>query len=106
MLALQFIRDSPDRVRQAAADRGVTDAPIDRILELDEQRRISIQEVENRQAEQNALNKTVAPAIAEARAAGMPIGEIPLMRDLERLKAEIRGFQEQRGAVERELNQP
>ncbi len=105
MLALQFIRDNPDLVRQAAADKGVTDAPIDRILELDEQRRLSIQEVENRQAEQNALNKTVAPAIAEARAAGMPIGEIPLMRDLERLKTEIREFDEKRGVVERELNQ-
>src|SRR5258708_18872906 len=98
MLARQFIRDNPGRVRQAAADKGVTDAPIDRILELDEQRRLAIQELENRQAEQNALNKTVAPAIAEARAAGMAIGEIPLMRDLERLKTEIREFEEKRGA--------
>src|SRR5258708_12782705 len=96
MLALQFIRDNPDVVRQAAADKGVTDAPIDRILELDEQRRLAIQEVENRQAEQNALNKTVAPAIAEARAAGLPIGQIPLMPDLERPKPHIPGFQPNR----------
>jgi seryl-tRNA synthetase len=104
MLSLQFIRENADLVRKAAAAKGITDAPIDRILELDAQHRGLIQEVEKRQAEQNAINKQVAPAIAQAKSAGMPIGELPLMRDLERLKAEIRGFEEQRAEVERELN--
>lgn len=104
MLALQFIRENADLVRQAAVEKGITDAPIDRILELDEARRRLIQEVETRQAEQNALNKTVAPAIAEAKAAGIAISEIPLMRDLERLKGEIRGFEDQRIDIEAELN--
>jgi seryl-tRNA synthetase len=104
MLALQFIRENADLVRQAALDKGVTDAPIDRILELDHERRRLIQEVEKRQAEQNALNKTVAPAIAEAGKAGVAISEIPLMRDLEQLKHEIRGFEEQRAEVDEELN--
>ncbi len=104
MLSLQFIRDNADLVRHAAAAKGITDAPIDRILELDAQHRGLIQEVEKRQAEQNALNKQVAPAIAQAKSAGMPISQLPLMRDLERLKAEIRGFEEQRAEVERELN--
>ena len=104
MLALRFIRENADLVRQAAVEKGITDAPIDRILELDEARRRLIQEVETRQAEQNALNKTVAPAIAEAKAAGIAISEIPLMRDLERLKGEIRGFEDQRIDIEAELN--
>ena len=104
MLALQFIRENADLVRQAAVEKGITDAPIDRILELDEARRRLIQEVETRQAEQNALNRTVAPAIAEAKAAGMATSDIPLMRDLERLKGEIRGFEDQRSDVEAELN--
>jgi seryl-tRNA synthetase len=104
MLALRFIRENADLVRRAAAEKGITDAPIDRILELDEARRRLIQEVETRQAKQNALTKTVAPAIAEAKAAGMATSEIPLMRDLERLKGEIRGFEDQRTEVEAELN--
>ena len=104
MLSLQFIRENAGLVRQAAIDKGITDAPIDRILELDAEHRRLIQEVEKRQAEQNALNKQVAPAIAQAKSTGMPISELPLMRDLERLKAEIRGFEEQRGEIERELN--
>ena len=104
MLSLQFIRENAGLVRQAAIDKGITDAPIDRILELDAEHRRLIQEVEKRQAEQNALNKQVAPAIAQAKSTGMPISELPLMRDLERLKAEIRGFEGQRGEIERELN--
>jgi seryl-tRNA synthetase len=104
MLALQFIRENADLVRQAAVEKGISDAPIDRILELDEARRRLIQELETRQAEQNALNKTVAPAIAEAKAAGIAISEIPLMRDLERLKGEIRGFEDQRIDIEAEMN--
>jgi seryl-tRNA synthetase len=103
MLALQFIRDNPDLVRKAAQDKGM-EAPVDRILELDAENRRLIGETERRAAEQNALNKTVAPAIAQAREAGMPIGEIPLMRDLERLKGEIKDLESQRAVVERELN--
>jgi seryl-tRNA synthetase len=104
MLSLQFIRENADLVRQAAIHKGITDAPIDRILELDAEHRRLIQEVEKRQAEHNALNKQVVPAIAQAKSAGTPISELPLMRDLERLKAEIRGFDEQRAEIERELN--
>jgi len=36
MLALQYIRDNADAVRAAAVNKGVGDAPVDRILELDE----------------------------------------------------------------------
>jgi seryl-tRNA synthetase len=104
MLALQFIRENAELVRRAAVEKGVPDAPIDRILELDQERRRLIQEVEKRKAEQNALNKTVAPAIAAAKTAGVQISEIPLMRDLERLKSEIRGFEDQRTDIEAELD--
>jgi seryl-tRNA synthetase len=104
MLALQFIRDNADLVRQAAIEKGINDAPIDRILELDEARRRLLREVEKRQAEHNALNKTVAPQIAAARASGLAISEVPLMRDLARLKSEIGSFERERTQVEAELN--
>jgi seryl-tRNA synthetase len=104
MLALQFIRENADLVRQAAIEKGITDAPIDRILTLDEARRRLVQEMEKRQAEHNALNKTVAPQIALARAKGLAISEVPLMRDLAQLKSEIGGFERERTQVEAELN--
>ena len=104
MLALQFIRENADLVRQAAIEKGITDAPIDRILELDEARRRLVQEMETRQAEHNSLTKTVAPQIAQAKAQGLAISDVPLIRDLERLKGEIGGFERERTHVEAELN--
>ena len=68
-----------------------------------ENRRL-IQEVERRAAEQNALSKKVGPAIGAARAAGKPADEIPEVRELERLKAEIKELEGQRAKVEGELN--
>ena len=103
MLALQFIRDNPDVVRGAARDKGM-DAPVDRILELDTENRRLIQEIEKRAAEQNALSRQVGAAIGEAKKAGRSADEVPEMRDLERLKAEIKDFERERAEVEGELN--
>ncbi len=102
MLALQFIRDNPDLVRKAAGDKGM-DAPVDRILELDTENRRLIGEIERRAAEQNALSKKVGPAIAAAKKAGGSSDEVPEMRGLERLKAEIKELEGQRAKVEGEL---
>jgi seryl-tRNA synthetase len=106
MLALQFIRDNPDVVRRAAANKGIRDAPIDRILKLDEDRRHLIQEVEKRQAEQNALNKSIAAQVtvsgSKPQDISPPSGEI-LQRAGE-LKREIQQYEEELGKIERELN--
>ena len=104
MLALQFIRENADLVRTAATDKGVTDAPIDRILELDSGLRQLIQETETRAAEQNRLSKAVGPLIGRARAEGRPTDDIPELRDLEKLKAELRTFDSRRTEVQRELD--
>jgi seryl-tRNA synthetase len=103
MLALSFIREHADEVREAASNKGM-DAPVDRILELDAEHRRLIQEVERRAAEQNALSKKVGPAIGAARASGNPADEIPEVRELERLKAEIKDYEGQKDSVEGELN--
>jgi len=68
MLALSFIRDNPERVRQALADRH-TEAPLDDILALDERWRALLQEVETLRAERNAAGKEIgslAQAIVKA----------------------------------------
>jgi seryl-tRNA synthetase len=103
MLSLQFIRENTERVRAAARDKGIADAPIDRVLELDDERRRLLQEVERRRAEQNALGKQVGPLIGRAKAEDRPVEDIPEVARLEQLKAEIKELDERLAAVEREL---
>jgi seryl-tRNA synthetase len=65
MLSLAFVRENPDAVRKALADRH-TEAPLDEILSLDGHWRRLLQEVEALRAERNAaggemgkLNRTI-----------------------------------------------
>jgi seryl-tRNA synthetase len=80
------------------------DAPIGRILELDRDHRQLIQESEARAAEQNRISKQVGPLIGQAKAAGRAADDIPEMKQLEALKAEIKDFEQRRTSVEEELN--
>ena len=59
MLPLEFIRKNPDVVRRAASLKGET-APVDEILELDEQWREHLHAAEEARAQQNQLSKRFA----------------------------------------------
>ncbi len=59
MLDINMIREQPGLVRQALQDRQMETTPVERILELDEQRRALIQEVETLKAERNAVSKEI-----------------------------------------------
>ncbi|MCS7051738.1 MAG: serine--tRNA ligase, partial [Thermomicrobium sp.] len=59
MLDLRLIREHPEMVREALRKLN-TDAPIDAILELDEQRRQLVAEVEQLKAARNAESKRIA----------------------------------------------
>jgi seryl-tRNA synthetase len=69
VLDLKLIRDNPDMVREALARRGpgVADA-VDRLLELDAERRSAITELDSLRAEQKRRGKEVAQAPPERRA--------------------------------------
>lgn len=58
MLSAQYIRDNEARVRADIARRN-SEAPIDRILELDESRRAVLQHVEAMRAERNTASKEI-----------------------------------------------
>ncbi|HSB67351.1 MAG TPA: serine--tRNA ligase, partial [Anaerolineales bacterium] len=62
MLDINIIRDHPDVVRKALADRQDDPAPVDQILELDRQRRQTIQETESLKAERNTVSKEISKA--------------------------------------------
>jgi seryl-tRNA synthetase len=66
MLDLTFIREHPDEVKEALVKLN-TDAPIDEILELDQERRKLLQEVEALRAERNAGSKQIGALMREGR---------------------------------------
>src|SRR4030065_2292833 len=62
MLDINIIREQPDVVRKALADRQMETASVEQILELDHQRRLTIQEAENLKAQRNAVSKEISKA--------------------------------------------
>jgi seryl-tRNA synthetase len=75
MLDLNLVREQPELVRQALVNRQMDAAPVERVLELDEQRRSLIQQVETLKAERNAASKEIGrmkePAERQAKIEAM-----------------------------------
>ena len=59
MLDMRLIRDESERVREALIKRHMDPSPVDKILLLDEKRRLLIQDVEEMRAERNAVSKEI-----------------------------------------------
>ncbi|WP_322796129.1 serine--tRNA ligase [Tepidiforma sp.] len=94
MLSIQFIREHTERVRR---DMLLRNAPvnIDRVLQLDEQRRALLQQVESLRARRNTASKAIGatrdPAEREVRITEMRlVGE-----EIERLEAKLRAIEEE-----------
>lgn len=62
MLDLTLVRTDPERVRISARRRGQSDAFVDRILELDAERRAALTSAETLKAEKNALTASISKA--------------------------------------------
>jgi len=84
MLDIRFIRENPDLVREAIANRQDT-TPLDEILKLDSQRRQKINDLENlRHARKEASRERQAEAAEEARALRTRIRDMEVeVRDLD-----------------------
>jgi seryl-tRNA synthetase len=98
MLDITLIRNDPQAVRAALARRGI-DPPIDRLLELDSDRRRVLSEVETLKAERNRVSKDIGrmkdAAVREARIAEMrAIGD-----RIDALDARVRQADEELQAV-------
>ena len=92
MLDIAFIRAHPEEVKEALKKLN-TDAPIDEILALDQQRRALLQETEALRAERNAGSKQIATLMrdghhAEAEALKQRMSEIGV--SIARLEEELR----------------
>jgi seryl-tRNA synthetase len=59
VLDINLIREEPDLVREALRKRQLDPEPVDQVLELDDQRRNLIQQVEGLKAERNLVSKEI-----------------------------------------------
>jgi seryl-tRNA synthetase len=98
MLDLNFIRENPDKVKQALKNLN-TDAPVDEILQLDQQRRDLLKEVEALRQERNAGSKAVGQLMREGKKAEAE-AQKQRMSDI---GDQIKAFDEQLRQVEADL---
>ncbi|MEZ4743764.1 MAG: hypothetical protein R3B45_15185 [Bdellovibrionota bacterium] len=68
MLDIGFIRENPELVKQAAANKNFK-VDVDKIIELDNKIRPLQHELETLQAERNRISKMIASSTPDARAA-------------------------------------
>ena len=85
VLNLDLLRRDPDRVRIATRRRGLSSEFVDRVLELDRERRAMITAVETLKAEKNALTEQIAKA-ADKKAAAAELR--PMIAELDARIAE------------------
>ncbi len=94
MLDLKFVRENPDRVREAVRLKGEGDVDVDAILALDERWRRNLQELEALRAERNRVSQE----IGRLKKAGEPAEDrIAQMREvgdrIAAVEAEVRELQ-------------
>src|SRR2546427_6903841 len=92
MLSLSFIREHPDLVKEGARKKGEP-APVDEILQLDQQRRELVTRVEQLKAEQNRRSAAMAKNRDEAA-----------VEALRRMREEIKSLEQQAAPIESRLN--
>ena len=85
MLDITLIREHPELVRKALNDRQMDSTPVDRVLEIDAQRRKILTEVETLKAERNSVSREISrikdpderqPKIEAMRVVGEKIAEL------------------------------
>lgn len=94
MIGIELIRSDPDRVRRAIEARGDS-APVDRVLELDEQRRRTVSEVDDLRAARNQ---------GSARLAKMKERPPELIDEMRAVGSRIKALESGLRSVEEELN--
>ncbi|MCH2152703.1 MAG: hypothetical protein MK089_05120, partial [Phycisphaerales bacterium] len=83
MIDLKQLRESPERFIQGAEAKNI-DVDIDRLLELDQQRRDLLQKQETLRAEQKKIGKETGPQIGKLK------GQLKSVEDSQRAELEAR----------------
>ena len=109
MIDIKLIRENPEWVKAEMA-KLYTDAPIDEIVRLDEQRRALLTEVEQLKAERNRVNKSIGPLQGQIkRAAGEEKARLEaefelLRQEMTQVGERIKALDEQVRAIDEALN--
>lgn len=98
MLDLNFIRNNPDRVKQAIAQKNENAANVDQILELDAQHRSMIHACEQLKSKRNEKSKEVSELKKKGQDASGIIEETKKIGD------EIKSFEEKLKELEPRIN--
>ena len=97
MLSVQYIRENTARVKRDVVLRH-TMAPIDRILQLDDERRALLQQVEGLRAKRNSASKAIG-ASRDSQEREVRITEMRLVGDeIDRLDGRLKAVQEELNA--------
>ena len=100
MLDLREIRENPDAARAALATRGFDVALLDEALEVDEQRRALLPELEQLRARKNEASKRIGELQRDGADASEAIAETREVSAREKeLEERLRGVEERRAAL-------
>jgi len=96
MLDIRFIRDNLEMVKQAMQDLQAFDAPVDRALALDDERREILVELENLRARRNTDSRRIGQLLRE----GQPEAAAALKAELADLPNGIKALEERLAQVD------
>src|SRR6478735_10169863 len=85
MLDLKFIRDNPAAVKKGAELKGMK-VDVDRLLELDAQKRSAQQKLQELQTEQNKASREMGPLMGQLKKEQDPAKKAELEKKVEALK--------------------
>src|SRR6185436_17356820 len=101
MLARDLLRDDPDRVRQALADRNADPALLDSWLGLDAERRAELVEVEELKRRRNDASREIGKVKQQGGDASAAIAEVGRIKArIEELEARLAAFEPELAALE------
>ena len=103
MLDINFIRENPQKVKEACKNKNV-DIDVDKVLDLDKQRREIIVEIEKLKAEQNRISKqSVKTGFPEDDDDYTDFDNQPLLGQAKELKKKIKELEPSLNKIETEL---
>ncbi len=102
MLDIKFIRENPDAVRKGAQLKNMT-IDLDRLLELDGQRRKLQTGVQDLIAEQNKLSREMGPLMGKLKKTADPAAKAELEKQIEALKTRPAAIKPQIAEMEEKI---
>ncbi|HNU82952.1 MAG TPA: serine--tRNA ligase, partial [Thermoanaerobaculia bacterium] len=104
MLSRDLLRNEPDRVRTALANRGQDGALVDRFLALDGERRALLVVQEDRKRQRNEASREIGRLKASGGDAAAAIGAVAWLKgEIEAAEARLAALDEELAAVELSL---